>query len=147
MSRITISALALLCALAFACEGPIGPQGDAGPQGSAGPQGVQGEAGDTGPQGAQGADGDSHFALLEYRGQLGSDGNVGVSLPQDAGTITNPPAILVYIASADDGLYLPVTVDTDASWGFMSSSTGLLVALATDYPYWYYRMVVVYWDE
>jgi hypothetical protein len=74
-----------------ACEGPVGPEG---PRGPAGPTGPQGPAGPSAPAGA---------VRVSFLGQLGADGTAVADLPLAAGTVSNPPAFLCYLAYSSSG--------------------------------------------
>ena len=171
MSRITIFATTVLCAFAFGCEGSVGPQGEQGEQGTTGPQGATGtqsetgatgEQGATGPQGStgpQGEPGDSNFGFLTYAGQLDGHGFATFDLPEEAGSPTDPPAVVVYMSREEHGAYTPAMPSgevTGASWWFIPSSWSpdlhryVAVSVYLEYrerPGWYYRVVVIYWDD
>lgn len=154
MSHITVATATLLCAFALGCEGPVGPQGTTGPQGATGTQGetgATGEQGATGPQGStgpQGEPGDSNFGWSYGSGQLDANGDVVLILPLEAGQAANPPAIVVYIAEQALGPYALVHDGTFSFWSFYQEAAGnLRFELDTNHPGWYYRVVVIYWDE
>ncbi len=150
MYRITILA-ALLATFALGCEGPVGPAGAQGPQGGTGAQGPQGEQGETGAQGLQGPAGESAdgtLGWLAYSGQVESDGNIEFALPSAAGTADNPPAIVAYLSDAAVGYYTLIAWTSDVGYQFYETTGGnLWLEVITEYPGWYYRIVVIYQIE
>jgi len=109
---------------AVACEGPEGPVGPEGPEGPAGPG-----------------------TRMTFQGQLDGFGDATVNLPQEAGTLADPPSVDCYVSDVANGTYVSIaSVDgTDPSCGFGESGSGTLAAIIVGGPPdWFYRIVVVF---
>ncbi len=133
-------------------QGIHGEQGETGAQGTTGARGAQGVQGDTGttgaigPEGPQGEPGDNNFGWLAYSGQLSPYGSVSIDLPSEAGTLSNPPVIGVYVSSDPSGPYMPVVDEgVEAYWFLYSLTSHLRISVQTYFPGCYYRVVVIYW--
>ena len=129
-------ALLLGLLLTAACKGPIGPTGPAGPQGGIGPTGLQGVIGPPGPG-----------TRITFSGQLDGLGEVVVTLPAAAGTISDPPALTCYLSDLAAGTYLLISSDTfsGVACGFGTGGTGTLAVAIIGAPaFWFYAIVVVY---
>lgn len=109
-----------------ACEGPMGPEG---------PQGLPGTQGPPGPG-----------TRIVLEGQLDERGTGSLSLPPQAGTLGDPPAITCFVAGSTSSLaWLAVSgSSTTGSWGISWNGTNLVVGITGSMPFWYYRVVVIY---
>ncbi|NIP58059.1 MAG: hypothetical protein GWM92_07370 [Gemmatimonadetes bacterium] len=112
---------------AMACEGPEGPVGPQGPEGPEGPAGPG--------------------TRLTFQGQLDSFGDATVNLPQEAGTLDDPPSVSCFVSDVAEGLYISIaSVDgADPACGFNDTASGNLAAIIVGAPAdWFYRIVVIY---
>lgn len=114
----------LLTLLSIGCEGPTGPEGPAGPQGEPGPG-----------------------TRMTFQGQVDGAGDAVIVLPEEAGTISDPPSVSCYISDASSGPYLLIATEsqTGVACGISRNSTGALYVVIVGVPAdWYYRVVVVF---
>jgi hypothetical protein len=139
MTRIVPMVLALLVPLGMAaCEGPVGPTGPPGPPGATGPTGPPG------PQGPQGPPGEA--TVFRFVGVLDETGWGEVLLPEEAGTMDDPPLLICYIADDDWYWY---TINTDFAneiYCVIEEENGRLYAVldAISLAGWRFAFLVIY---
>ena len=112
--------LSLVLELASACEGPTGPEG---PPGKPGEPGV--------------------VSRLVFEGELDAVGSVSITLPPEAGTITNPPIVTCYVAYGTVG-WVVVGAGGIGLWVLIDRVTHLEVAISQGPSFARYKVIVVY---
>lgn len=96
-----------------------------------------------GPQGDPGPG-----TRLTFAGQTDDDGNATVALPEEAGTLSNPPAVTCYIGPLDYARF-EIVGGPNAPTGtacrlFQPEGRPLYVELSNAPSRWFYKIVVVW---